>query len=284
MSVSLHGNREISPSGEAETPPRVGDSRCLAPDDVAARHDVRTRRCFGKVAKPTSRAGSHAGRGFRYQDAVSVWLAVEVWAGHRPAATIIPEGGDDIEMRGARTTFVQVKSRRERLGDYSAGEAARHIEGLWARGRGSSPQPDGFELILERGVAGWAPVRNGLPNVAANGPVGRELMRIGGSGLLLPRTTVSVASSPQEASIAAITERSGCVPLAAQMCFAELLNRIGGLADANGTLPPERYAGLAAGDTEGDRLGGAGRDRCGRDRTRDQGRGVSAGRLPNTTT
>ena len=221
----------------------------------AGRRDRKTRPADARVlregAKPPSRAGSHAGRGFRYQDAVSVWLAVEVWAGHRPAATIIPEGGDDVEMRGARTTFVQVKSRRERLGDYSAGEAARHIEGLWARGRGSSPHPDGFELVLERGVAGWAPVRNGLPNVAANGPVGRELMRDGGSGLLLPRTTISVASSPQEASIAAITERSGCVPLAAQMCFAELLNRIGGLADANGTLPPERYAGLAAGDTEG---------------------------------
>ena len=81
-------------------------------------------------ARPASRAGSHAGRGFRYQDAVSVWLAVEVWAGRRPAATVIPEGGDDIEMRGALTTFVQVKSRREHLGGYSAGEAARYIEEL----------------------------------------------------------------------------------------------------------------------------------------------------------
>ena len=37
--------------------------------------------------------------------------------------------------------------------------------------------------------------------------------------------------------------------MAAQMCFAELLNRVGRLADANGTLPAERYAGLSASDT-----------------------------------
>ena len=202
-------------------------------------------------ARRASRAGSHAGRGFRYQDAVSVWLAVEVWAGRRPAATVIPEGGDDIEMRGALTTFVQVKSRREHLGGYSAGEAARYIEELWARGTGSSPQPGRSELILERGVAGLTPASDGLPNVAAHGPLARELKRIGGWERLLSNTTLSVATNPREASIASIAERSGCAPVAAQMCFAELLKRVGGLADANGTRQPEQYAGLSANDTEG---------------------------------
>ena len=202
-------------------------------------------------ARPASRAGSHAGRGFRYQDAVSVWLAVEVWAGRRPAATVIPEGGDDVEMRGAYTTFVQVKSRREHLGGYSAGEAARHIEDLWARGKGSSPQPGRSELILERSVAGLTPTSDGLPNVAADAPLARALERIDGWESLLSRTTVTVATDPQEASVTAIAERTGCAPLAAQMCFAELLNRIGGLADGNGTRQPEEYAGLSASDTEG---------------------------------
>ena len=202
-------------------------------------------------ARPASRAGSHAGRGFRYQDAVSVWLAVKVWAGRRPPATVIPEGGDDIEMRGAFTTFVQVKSRREHLGGYSAGEAARYIEELWARGTGSSPQPGRSELILERSVAGLTPASDGLPNVAADAPLARELERVDGWERLLSRTTVSVATDPQEASIVVIGERTGCAPLAAQMCFAELLERVGGLADANGTRQPEEYAGLSASDTEG---------------------------------
>ncbi|MDE0260955.1 MAG: hypothetical protein OXJ37_00935 [Bryobacterales bacterium] len=202
-------------------------------------------------AQPASRAGSHAGRGFRYQDAVSVWLAVEVWTGHRPSATVLPEGGDDIEMRGALTTFVQVKSRREHLGGYSAGEAARHIGDLWARGTGSSPQPGRSELILERSVAGLTPASDGMPNVAGKGPLLRELKRIGGWEALLSRTTISVVTDPQEASIKAISERTGSAPLAAQMCFAELLKRVGGLADENGTRQPEEYVGLSASDTEG---------------------------------
>ena len=211
------------------------------------RTNVRT---SSNKGRPATRAGSHAGRGFRYQDAVSVWLAVEVWARRRSPATVIPEGGDDIEMRGAHTTFVQVKSRREHLGGYTVGEATRYIEELWSRSIGSSPPADGSELILERGVAGLKPANGGLPNVAGQGPLVRELKRIGGWETLLSRTTISVANDPQEASIAMIAERSGCAPLAAQMCFAELLKRVGGLADANGMREPEEYAGLSVSDTE----------------------------------
>ena len=93
-----------------------------------------------RPAKAASRAGSNAGRGFRYQDAVSAWLAVEIWAGQRTPAIVIPEGGDDIELRGEVTSFVQVKSRREHLGDYTEGETVGHIEDLWNRSLGSAPR------------------------------------------------------------------------------------------------------------------------------------------------
>ena len=93
------------------------------------------------------------------------------------------------------------------------------------------------------------PASDGLPN--ADGPLARELEWIGGWERLLSRTTVSVATNPREASIAAIAGRAGCAPVAAQMCFAELLKQVGGLADANGTRQPERYAGLSASDTQG---------------------------------
>ncbi len=182
---------------------------------------------------------------------MSVWLAVEVWTGRRRPATVIPEGGDDIEMRDALTTFVQVKSRRAHLGGYSTGEAARHIGDLWAWGTGSSPKPGRSELILERSVAGLTPANDGIPNLAGNGPLLRELKRIEGWETLLSRTSISVTANPQEASIKAISERTGCAPLAGQMCFAELLKRVGDLADANGTRQPEEYVGLSASDTEG---------------------------------
>ena len=64
----------------------------------------------------TSRAGSHAGRGFRYQDAVGVWLATQCWSEELPYGEVVPEGLDDYELRGAtRSALVQVKSRRDHL-------------------------------------------------------------------------------------------------------------------------------------------------------------------------
>lgn len=45
-----------------------------------------------------SRAGSHAGRGFRYQDAVAASLALGGWAGQLPYGLVIPEGDDDVEL------------------------------------------------------------------------------------------------------------------------------------------------------------------------------------------
>jgi hypothetical protein len=65
----------------------------------------------------TSRAGSHAGRGFRYQDAVAASLALLGWAGQSPYGFVIPEGDDDIELgTTAGRVLGQVKSRREKRG------------------------------------------------------------------------------------------------------------------------------------------------------------------------
>lgn len=104
------------------------------------------------TSQATTRAGSHAGRGFRYQDAISAWLAIEIWAGQREPALMIPEGGDDIELRGTTTTFVQVKSRREHLGNYSESEVAKYIADLWQRSYRTTPRPEQLELVLERTV------------------------------------------------------------------------------------------------------------------------------------
>lgn len=203
-----------------------------------------------KPGKAASRAGSNAGRGFRYQDAVSAWLAVEIWAGQRAPAIVIPEGGDDIELRGEATSFVQVKSRREHLGDYTEGETAGHIEDLWKRWLGSAPQPQRLELVLEREVAGLSPL-DGYPAARLiEGPINNRLAKLSGSSDLLPRTSIVVAKSPQEWAICLIVNRLNCAPIAAQMCFAELLVRVGSLADANGRLAPENYRGVSISDTE----------------------------------
>lgn len=203
-----------------------------------------------RPAKAASRAGSNAGRGFRYQDAVSAWLAVQIWAGQRAPAIVIPEGGDDIELRGQETRFVQVKSRREHLGNYTAGETVGHIEELWKRSLGSAPQPQLLELVLEREVAGLSPLDDHPAARLIEGPISSRLAKFSGSSDFLARTSIIVTTSPQEWAISLIVDRLNCAPIAAQMCFADLLVRVGALANDNGRLAPDDYRGVAISDTE----------------------------------
>ena len=164
---------------------------------------------------------------------------------------MIPEGGDDVELRGASTTFVQIKSRREQLGDFSMGVAARHVRELWNRCRGSSPQPDLLELVLERNVVGFTTLASQTTVQPMKEPISGALADVLGSSELAPHTSITVSGSPQESSIKTIADRLNCSEIAAQMCFAELLVRAGELADVNGTLPRKDYRGLSGSDTEG---------------------------------
>jgi hypothetical protein len=163
---------------------------------------------------------------------------------------VIPEGGDDIELRGEATSFVQIKSRREHLGDYTEGETAGYIEGLWNRSLGSAPRPERLELVLEREVAGLSPLDDQPAARSIEGPISNRISKFSGASDLLPRTSIIVATSPQEWGISLIVDRLNCAPIAAQMCFADLLVRVGTLADANGRLAPENYRGLSISDTE----------------------------------
>ncbi|WP_202943910.1 hypothetical protein [Methylovorus glucosotrophus] len=181
---------------------------------------------------------------------MSVWMAVEIWAGQRAPAIVIPEGGDDIELRGDATSFIQVKSRREHLGDYKEGETAGYIEDLWKRSLDSTSRPQRLELVLERGVAGLAPLNDDPAVRLIEGPIRTRLTQCSGADDLLPKTTISVVTSPQEWAISLIVERLNCTPIAAQMCFADLLVRVGSLADDNGRLASESYRGVSVSDTE----------------------------------
>lgn len=181
---------------------------------------------------------------------MAAWLAVEIWARQRAPAIVIPEGGDDIELRGEATSFVQVKSRRVHLGDYREGETAGHIEDLWNRSLGTAPQPERLELVLEREVAGLSPLDDHPTVRSIEGPISTRISKFGGASDLLPRTSITVATSPQEWAMSLIVNRLSCAPIAAQMCFADLLVRVGSLADANGRLEAENYRGLSISDTE----------------------------------
>jgi len=78
-----------------------------------------------------SRTGSHAGRGFHYQDAVATELALRAWRGELAALRLIPEGLEDVSLDlPAHRLHLQAKSRRAHRGDFSDSELAdgwRHL-------------------------------------------------------------------------------------------------------------------------------------------------------------
>lgn len=195
------------------------------------------------------RHGSNAARGFRFQDAVAAWLAVRVWAGIDAPVTIIPEGNDDVERRGPRGTgLVQVKSRREHMGPTPIATVRDYLNELWTRHDKVTPDPSTLELILERPITDH-PVETDttiIPNARL-----KSVLPGGARGdALLKKTTIQHVPEPHEAAIATIAERAECSPLAAQICFAQLLVEIGNLSNQNGRLKPPDYRGLSASDTD----------------------------------
>lgn len=193
------------------------------------------------------REGSNAGRGFRYQDAVAGLQVVASWAGEAAPALVIPEGGDDVERREEhRVALVQVKSRREHLGPLGLADAAKHVAELWGRAGRVDGEPFAYELVVERGVANcgeWTV--SGLPD-----PLARMLAEDPRAGPLLPRTRLVVAQAPREDAIRLVAGRAGCSPLAAELCVARIVARIGDLADANGRRTPANYFGLSTADVD----------------------------------
>lgn len=197
----------------------------------------------------SSRAGSHAGRGFRYQDAIGVWLATQCWSEDLPYGEVIPEGLDDYELRGAtRSALVQVKSRRDHLGPFSVSEAANFVRELWHRSEGaSSPLAGDLILLVEQ------PIRDGPTTdhrLADHPGLAKAMASDPRWSTLAPRTLVWITPAPFEIALSSISRVMSCAPLAAQVHYAELLSCIGNLADANGLVKDAPYAGLAVSDVE----------------------------------
>lgn len=194
-----------------------------------------------------SRAGSHAGRGFRYQDAVAACLALQGWARRSPYGLVIPEGDDDIELHApAGRVLAQVKSRRENRGPFLMGEVVTFLTKLWSR---TTEQPeDSYLLILEREAVGWPCNQDTawlteLPAVMLALPLGI-------ASDLLARTRIHVMPNPRGAAHQAIEAQRGCTVLEADAYYGAVLRRAGNLADDNGMKKSGGFVGLSTGDVE----------------------------------
>ena len=103
------------------------------------------------------RHGARTGRGIHFQDAAVTWLAAKVAAGNIPNVLVVPEGSEDVLLEGGARWHVQVKSRVERRGLFSAPEAAGHILGAWGRHAGRDEVGSRLVVVFESGVEGETP-------------------------------------------------------------------------------------------------------------------------------
>jgi hypothetical protein len=173
--------------------------------------------------------------GFRYQDAVTVMLALRVWAGVRPPAIIIPEGNDDVEWRSAESSgLVQIKSRRGHLGGLPLANAKDYIAELWERHDKFTPPATRLKLILEQGLIDHEATADG--RFAPSAKLAKQLPGQARGKALLAKTEVWQVPSPNTDSIAIITAHRPCSQIAAALCVAQLLHEVGMLANDNGRL------------------------------------------------
>lgn len=195
-----------------------------------------------------SRAGSHAGRGFRYQDAVAANLAILGWGGTSQFGIVIPEGEDDVEIISkTRRELAQVKSRRGHRGPFPLHDVLQYLQELWKR---ASNEPDDFYLlILEREVVGYAAEPNPVSLQRFNSLV--ESLQLNSKVTdFLSRTRIWVMPNPRGNARQLIESTKGCTTLEADAYYGAVLRRAGALADDNGMRATGSYLGLSLSDVE----------------------------------
>ena len=198
----------------------------------------------------STRAGSHAGRGFRYQDAAAAWLAIKCWHGDLPYGGLTPEGLDDAELSDSkRTAFVQMKSRREHLGPYSPGEVAAYVRELWSRANAAISAPDDLLLVIERSVGDMELADGVLNGLTETDRLGKLLATDPRARKWLARTKVVVAASPAESGANIISLNGSCSALVASIAFAAVTTDVGRLSDENGLRTTGSFLSLSISDT-----------------------------------
>ncbi len=195
-----------------------------------------------------TRAGSHSGRGFRYQDAVAVYFCAQEYSGQVHHGSVFPEGGDDLELRSPARTLVQVKSRRDHLGPFSPRAAASFIRKMWDfRDLGDS---DRFLLVLESDVGEHRSAEEGLLDLSSYSRIVSELGKSSAAVSLIARTQVLVLPNPRSGAIDLIAATQGCTPLEAEIYFSDLLGLVGRVSDENGLRSTGNFIGIAVSDVQ----------------------------------
>ena len=176
-----HSQQAIAPTTVTNTPSQVG-SEITEEGEYWYSHQWRE-----------SRAGSRAGRGFHFQDAVGAWFASRLASGDLAIDSLTPEGFDDLQLDGPEPVQVEVKSRQGRLGRFPVAIAAKHIADAWRRHVGRFGTSRRLIVALEQGIEGW---EHGTDDEMTEVPVARLANEVDGLDSSLHAHIASQAQSP----------------------------------------------------------------------------------------
>lgn len=185
-----------------------------------------------------SRSGSHAGRGFRYQDAVATEFALHGATGNLAVRQVVPEGLDDVSIELASGwVHMQVKSRRGHRGVFAAADV-RDVWPALAQRLVADPGSRAA-LVLERPLeAAETGLSQTLDAVASKGLRADIAAALRDSAIspedFLRRTHVVVTEASPETAVALLAELTDAPPLTRRAYRDVLRGHIGQLADANG--------------------------------------------------
>lgn len=190
-----------------------------------------------------SSAGSNAGRGISYQDLVGACLAARVLTGQADFLEIVPEGGDDFEIRTpAGVIIADARSIRPEARPHSPARALSDLSRLWQRPLRNGAQVSEYWLVHDRALQG-APQTAGEQQASAL--IGE-----------LPQNTQAAASfieaisDPLREATLLIASHRNVTPFAAQLLVLTITQQLGQLASENGPKALEERRGLSRTDIE----------------------------------
>lgn len=197
-----------------------------------------------------SRGGSHAGRGFHYQDAVATELAVRAWTGELPFRRLVPEGLDDISIEfDDRWLHLQAKSRREHRGEFALGDFSSVWPHLAER---LLADPDARAgLVLERPLCGIETGLDGTLAEAAIGPLKEAIGRaVSGMSVdeFLARTCIVVTPADQSTAVRLLAEKLNIAPATCAAHCEAIRSEMVRLADENGVRDADDPAATTVGE------------------------------------
>lgn len=119
-----------------------------------------------------------------------------------------------------------------RLQGLPLASAQNSISEFWGRHDKLTPRVARLEPILKQGIVNLETLPDG--NIVPTAQLVAKLPGNTRGKRLLAKTDIQQVEPPNAHSIKIIMNRTGCVPVAAALCVAQLLHEVGTFADVNG--------------------------------------------------